>query len=191
MIDYYESIDMFEFSARASNQLRKAEILTVGDLVSKTEYDIYHIHWIGAKTIDEIKSKLKEYGMSLGMNPVNKLTMFGTDAIKDMSRDVDKLVSRLSEFNKEVDVVVDKLKELKDIVEQDRCPKYVWHKYPDEKPPIEGWYLATRRDGKETFIDLYKDYQKDGELHFARGNDGMEDVIAWTLLPRPYEVEND
>jgi DNA-directed RNA polymerase subunit alpha len=53
--------------ARAINALRNAEILTVADLVQKTDADLEHVKNLGEKSIDEIKTALASLGLSLGM----------------------------------------------------------------------------------------------------------------------------
>ena len=53
--------------ARAINALRNAEILTVADLVQKTDADLENVKNLGEKSIDEIKVALASLGLSLGM----------------------------------------------------------------------------------------------------------------------------
>jgi DNA-directed RNA polymerase subunit alpha len=53
--------------ARAINALRNAEILTVADLVQKTDADLENVKNLGEKSIDEIKTALASLGLSLGM----------------------------------------------------------------------------------------------------------------------------
>jgi DNA-directed RNA polymerase subunit alpha len=53
--------------ARAINALRNAEILTVADLVQKTDLDLENVKNLGEKSIEEIKTALAGLGLSLGM----------------------------------------------------------------------------------------------------------------------------
>ncbi len=54
-------------TARATNCLESLNIRTVGDLVQKTEDQLLEVRNFGQTTLDEVKSKLKELGMHLGM----------------------------------------------------------------------------------------------------------------------------
>jgi len=62
-----QSVDMIELSSRASNCLKVAGIRTIGELVHKTEGDLLAVKNFGQKSLDEIKEKLKEMGLDLGM----------------------------------------------------------------------------------------------------------------------------
>jgi DNA-directed RNA polymerase subunit alpha len=53
--------------ARAINALRNADILTVADLVQKTDADLDQVKNLGDKSIEEIKTALAGLGLSLGM----------------------------------------------------------------------------------------------------------------------------
>ena len=64
-----QSVDMIELSSRASNCLKVAGIRTMGELVNKSEGDLLAVKNFGQKSLDEIKDKLKEMGLSLGMKP--------------------------------------------------------------------------------------------------------------------------
>lgn len=59
------SVDDLELSARSLNCLKKANIKTVGDLISKDLDDLYSIKNFGKKSADEINSKLNDYNLSL------------------------------------------------------------------------------------------------------------------------------
>jgi len=63
-----QGVEMIELSARASNCLKVAGIRTIGELVSRTEEDLLKVKNFGQKSLDEIKEKLVEMGLSLGMN---------------------------------------------------------------------------------------------------------------------------
>jgi DNA-directed RNA polymerase subunit alpha len=62
-----QSVDMIELSSRASNCLKVANIRTIGELVAKTESDLLAVKNFGQKSLDEIKEKLQEMGLELGM----------------------------------------------------------------------------------------------------------------------------
>jgi len=56
-----------ELSVRARNCLDGASILTLGDLVSLSENEVMNLKNLGKTSLNEIKSKLAERGLSLGM----------------------------------------------------------------------------------------------------------------------------
>ena len=62
-----QSVEMIELSSRAANCLKVANIQTIGELVAKTEEDLLSVKNFGQKSLDEIKEKLEEMGLALGM----------------------------------------------------------------------------------------------------------------------------
>jgi DNA-directed RNA polymerase subunit alpha len=62
-----QAVDIIELSVRASNCLKAAKIKTIGELVSKTEEELLNFKNFGKKSLDEIVDRLKELGLSLGM----------------------------------------------------------------------------------------------------------------------------
>jgi DNA-directed RNA polymerase subunit alpha len=58
-------IEELELSVRSYNCLKKEGINSLDQLISRTETDLLNIRNFGAKSIDEIKSKLKELELSL------------------------------------------------------------------------------------------------------------------------------
>lgn len=62
-----QSVDMIELSSRASNCLKVAHIKTIGELVSKRDDQLLAVKNFGQKSLDEIKERLKDMGLSLGM----------------------------------------------------------------------------------------------------------------------------
>ncbi len=62
-----QSIEFIELSSRSINCLKSANINTVRDLVKMTEGELNLIKNFGAKSMDEIKAKLAEMKLSLGM----------------------------------------------------------------------------------------------------------------------------
>ncbi len=61
------SVNEIELSVRAINCLNNANITTVGELVSKTEADMLKYRNFGKKSLQEIKDRLADLGLSLGM----------------------------------------------------------------------------------------------------------------------------
>jgi len=62
-----QPIEMIELSSRASNCLKVARIKTIGELVSKRDEELLAVKNFGQKSLDEIKDRLKDMGLSLGM----------------------------------------------------------------------------------------------------------------------------
>ncbi|OIO03228.1 MAG: DNA-directed RNA polymerase subunit alpha [Elusimicrobia bacterium CG1_02_56_21] len=62
-----QGVEMIELSSRASNCLKVAGIRTIGELVRKSEDDLLAVKNFGQKSLDEIKEKLQEMGLDLGM----------------------------------------------------------------------------------------------------------------------------
>ena len=61
------SVNEIELSVRAANCLNNANITTVGELAQKTEAEMLKYRNFGKKSLNEIKEKLTELGLSLGM----------------------------------------------------------------------------------------------------------------------------
>lgn len=61
------SVNEIELSVRAANCLNNANITTVGQLAMKTEAEMLKYRNFGKKSLNEIKDKLQELGLSLGM----------------------------------------------------------------------------------------------------------------------------
>ena len=61
------SVNEIELSVRAANCLNNANITTVGQLAMKTEAEMLKYRNFGKKSLNEIKEKLAELGLSLGM----------------------------------------------------------------------------------------------------------------------------
>ena len=72
-------VEELELSVRSSNCLRNANIRTIGDLVAKTEEEIAKTRNFGKKSLDEIKSKLAERNLRLGIGHVEEFTTEGGD----------------------------------------------------------------------------------------------------------------
>ncbi|MDD2391877.1 MAG: DNA-directed RNA polymerase subunit alpha [Bacilli bacterium] len=57
------SIDELDFSVRAYNCLKRANINTLGDLTEKTELEMMKIRNLGKKSLKEVAEKIKEMGL--------------------------------------------------------------------------------------------------------------------------------
>ena len=67
------SVEELELSVRSSNCLKNANIRTIGELTKKTEEDITKTRNFGKKSLEEIKAKLEEHGLTLGMTDYSHL----------------------------------------------------------------------------------------------------------------------
>ncbi|MDY6068324.1 MAG: DNA-directed RNA polymerase subunit alpha [Opitutales bacterium] len=61
------SVNEIELSVRAANCLNNANITTVGELAMKSEQEMLKYRNFGKKSLNEIKAKLEQIGLSLGM----------------------------------------------------------------------------------------------------------------------------
>ena len=66
-------VEELELSVRSSNCLKNANIKTIGELTRKTEDDIAKTRNFGKKSLQEIKEKLKEWNLGLGITDMNLL----------------------------------------------------------------------------------------------------------------------
>ncbi len=73
------SVNEIELSVRAANCLNNANITTVGQLAMKTEADMIKYRNFGKKSLNEIKDKLTELGLSLGMT-------FDAELVEDLAQ---------------------------------------------------------------------------------------------------------
>ena len=62
-------IEDLDLTVRSYNCLKREGIHTVGELVGRSEADLMDIRNFGAKSIDEVKEKLQELGLSLKDSP--------------------------------------------------------------------------------------------------------------------------
>lgn len=69
-----QPVDTIELSVRAQNCLNTAEIRLVGELCQKTEPKMLKYRNFGKKSLEEIKERLAEMGLSLGMSFSAELT---------------------------------------------------------------------------------------------------------------------
>ena len=67
------SVNEIELSVRAANCLNNANITTLGHLAMKSEAEMLKYRNFGKKSLNEIKAKLEQLGLSLGMKFENRL----------------------------------------------------------------------------------------------------------------------
>jgi len=60
-------ISQLDLSVRASNCLESAKVNTVGDLARMSETDLLKVRSFGRTSLREVKRKLADLGLSLGM----------------------------------------------------------------------------------------------------------------------------
>ena len=80
--DLAQPVEDLDLSVRSYNCLKREGIETVGELVSRSEQDLLDIRNFGTKSIDEVKQKLAEMGLSLkdsapGFDPLAAAEEFG------------------------------------------------------------------------------------------------------------------
>jgi DNA-directed RNA polymerase subunit alpha len=61
------NIAELRLSVRSANWLRRNEIVTIGDLVRKSETELLRLPNFGQRALDEIKEALVQRGLRLGM----------------------------------------------------------------------------------------------------------------------------
>lgn len=76
-------VEELELSVRSSNCLKNANIHTIGELTRKTEDDITKTRNFGKKSLEEIKTKLEEHGLKLGMTDYSSLKDINLQKDKD------------------------------------------------------------------------------------------------------------
>lgn len=67
----FMTLEDLDLSARSLNCLRKANVEYTGDLIQKTEEELLNLENFGKRSLGEIKDKLSEHGLGLGME-INK-----------------------------------------------------------------------------------------------------------------------
>ena len=66
------SIEEMELSVRAGNCLESVKIDTIGELVRMTEAELLKVRSFGKTSLREIKRKLADMGLSLGMTDIDE-----------------------------------------------------------------------------------------------------------------------
>lgn len=80
-------VEELELSVRSSNCLKNANIRTIGELTKKTEDDIAKTRNFGKKSLLEIKEKLSEWKLELGMTEFSHLKDVSTPPKKKEDSD--------------------------------------------------------------------------------------------------------
>jgi DNA-directed RNA polymerase alpha subunit len=62
------TVQELDLSVRANNCLESAKITTVRDLVKKTDSDLLKVRSFGKTSLREVKRRLADLGLSLGMD---------------------------------------------------------------------------------------------------------------------------
>src|SRR5205085_6806158 len=62
------TVQELDLSVRANNCLESAKISTVRDLVKKTDADLLKVRSFGKTSLREVKRRLADMGLSLGMD---------------------------------------------------------------------------------------------------------------------------
>ena len=83
------SVQELDLSVRANNCLESAKIATVRELVKKTDGDLLKVRSFGKTSLREVKRKLADMGLSLGMDldaamPTSAATMADDDDDDDL-----------------------------------------------------------------------------------------------------------
>lgn len=81
-------IEELDFSVRTYNCLKKANILTIGELVQITEQDLMNIRNFGRKSLNEVKDKIEQLGLSLKKGPEGEMGI-SDELIGDEDEDMD------------------------------------------------------------------------------------------------------
>jgi DNA-directed RNA polymerase subunit alpha len=82
-------VEELELSVRSSNCLKNANIRTIGALTMRTEDDIAKTRNFGKKSLLEIKDKLKEWNLTLGMTDYSALKK-ALKSVKRKKEDTDE-----------------------------------------------------------------------------------------------------
>src|SRR5207302_7237303 len=73
------TVQELDLSVRANNCLESAKINTVRDLVKKTDSDLLKVRSFGKTSLREVKRKLADMGLSLGMD-LNQVPTLSSEA---------------------------------------------------------------------------------------------------------------
>jgi len=82
------SIKDVEFSVRSRNCLKRTSIKTIGELALKSAAELLEIKNFGQKSLNEIREKLRQYGLGLKDDPPNALEA-GAIPVMDVDDDDD------------------------------------------------------------------------------------------------------
>jgi DNA-directed RNA polymerase subunit alpha len=87
-------VEDLNLTVRSYNCLKREGIHTVGELVSRSEQDLLDIRNFGSKSIDEVKLKLHEMGLSLkdsapGFDPLSAIGRYDEESASSDEDDTD------------------------------------------------------------------------------------------------------
>lgn len=80
-------VEELELSVRSSNCLKNANIRTIGDLTRRSEDEIVKTRNFGKKSLQEIKERLAEWNLSLGMKDYSTLKVPASFRLKYEKKD--------------------------------------------------------------------------------------------------------
>lgn len=108
MIQLNRCVDELELSVRTANNLKKAKIVTVGDLMDKrAEARLLKTPGFGRRSLKELKEILDEMGLSLGMTKRKALAKLEKDEKERLARiaklDPEQLLEKLKWYEQRHD----------------------------------------------------------------------------------------
>lgn len=74
---------------RSRNCLKRTSIKTIGELATKSASELLEIKNFGQKSLNEIREKLRQYGLGLKDDPPNVLDGVSVPMINDNDEDLD------------------------------------------------------------------------------------------------------
>ena len=81
-----KKVDELELSVRSANCLKNDNIVYIGDLVLKTEYEMLRTPNFGRKSLNEIKEVLKGMSLELGMD----IPAWPPENVEELARRLDE-----------------------------------------------------------------------------------------------------
>ncbi|GAA0603250.1 DNA-directed RNA polymerase subunit alpha [Kribbella sandramycini] len=91
-------VEDLQLTVRSYNCLKREGIHTVGELISRSEQDLLDIRNFGSKSIDEVKLKLAEMGLSLKDSPPGFDLRAATEAYGTESEDDDESFAETEQY---------------------------------------------------------------------------------------------
>jgi DNA-directed RNA polymerase subunit alpha len=83
------TVQELDLSVRANNCLESAKITNVRDLVKKTDQDLLKVRSFGKTSLREVKRRLADMGLSLGMDLDGPMPQAASDGDDDLGDDTD------------------------------------------------------------------------------------------------------
>lgn len=97
-------IEELDFSVRTYNCLKKANILSIGELVQQSEQDLMNIRNFGKKSLTEVKEKLAQLGLNLKKGVGEPIDSGDHDEDEDEDEEDDDLDAIAEEENEKSEV---------------------------------------------------------------------------------------